>query len=298
MNKQQILRYVWLADTLRAHRRLTKERLNQLWMKSELSDGNPLPDRTFYHYRRAVEEIFKIEIGCNSQGEYFIVENDEGGRSGMTDWLLDSFAINTLLADSSDIAGRVEVEEVPSAREFLPAVINAMRGGKSVIFDYAGFNRSMIERGIEFLPYFLKRYKQRWYMAGVRVKSGDIRTYALDRVKAMRPGEKSYELPADASAADIFGDIIGITSSKADARTVRLRATRTQAKYFRALPFHTSQKEELTADDHSEFTYRLKLNYELVHELVGLGDAVEVLEPKELRIMVAEELKKALKQYE
>ena len=298
MNKNLIARYIWLVDAISTHGKLTRERINKLWMRSSIGDGNPLPERTFYHYRRAIEEIFKIEIGCNRQGEYYIEKGNGGTTAGMTDWLLDSFAVNSLLADSPDIADRIEIEEVPSAREFLPIVINAMREKAAIKFDYAGFNRSMTERGIEFHPYFLKRYKQRWYMIGFRLKSNDLRTYALDRVKAMETTGRSFTLPEGLTVSDLFGSIIGVTSSKAEERTVRLKATRTQAKYFRALPLHRSQEEELTDTDYSIFKYRLKLNYELVHELLGLGDGVKVIEPKELQMMVTNEMKKALAQYD
>lgn len=296
MNKNLITRYIWLVDMLRTYGKLTREKINELWRGSNLGDGNPLPERTFYHYRRSVEEIFNIEIACNSLGEYYI--DGDNAPSGLTDWLLDSFAVSNLLADSSEVADRVEIEEVPSAREYLQPVINALRERVGIRFDYAGFNRSRMERNIEFFPFYLKRYKQRWYMLGLRTKSGDLRTYALDRVKAMESTGVKYKFPDDIDIQKVFGNIIGITSSKAQVRTVKLQADRTQAKYFRALPLHHSQKEELVHDDFSVFSYRLQLNYELVHEIMGLGDNVKVLEPRELQLMVASELKKAWAQYE
>lgn len=297
MNKNLIARYIWLADALSSHGKLTRAQLNDLWLKSNVGDGNPLPERTFYHYRRAVEEIFKVEIACNSRGEYYVERGADRASNGMTDWLLDSFAINNLLADSPDIADRIEIEDVPSAREFLPAVIKSLREGIAIRFDYAGFNRSVTEKGIEFHPYFLKRYKQRWYMIGRKTKSGELRTYALDRVKAVEPTGEHFVIPAGLTVGEVFGSVLGVTTSKADERIVRLRATRTQAKYLRALPLHRSQVEEITGEDYSVFRYKLKLNYELVHELMGLGDGVRVMEPRELRIMVTNELRKALDQY-
>lgn len=298
MNRTLIARYIWLVDTLTTHGRLTREEINRLWILSNLSDGNPIPERTFYHYRRAIEEIFKIDIACNRRGEYYIERGSEGESNGMTDWLLDSFAVNNLLAEAPDIADRIEIEEVPSAREFLPSVLSAVREGRALRFDYAGFNRSMTERGIEFHPYFLKRYKQRWYMIGLKVKSSDLRTYALDRVKAVEQTGETFDLPEGLTLAGLFGNLVGVTSSKAEERTVRLKTTRTQAKYFRALPLHRSQKEELTGEDYSVFSFRLKLNYELVHELMSVGDGVKVLEPRELQVMVTNELRKALDRYE
>lgn len=298
MNKNLIARYIWLVDILNTHGVLTRAQINQLWERSSLSDGNPMPERTFYHYRRAIEEIFNIEISCNSRGEYYINSKSGGQANGMTDWLLDSFAVNNLLAEAPDLADRIEIEEVPSAREFLPIIINSLRERATIRFDYAGFNRSMTEKGIEFQPYFLKRYKQRWYMIGKKVSGNDLRTYALDRIKGVETTDDHFTLPEDLTLSQLFGNILGVTSSKADERTVRLKATRTQAKYFRALPLHRSQEEELTGPDYSIFRYRLKLNYELVHELMSLGDGVKVLEPRELQLMVSNELQKALKQYD
>ncbi|MDE6336198.1 MAG: WYL domain-containing protein, partial [Muribaculaceae bacterium] len=70
-----------------------------------------------------------------------------------------------------------------------------------------------------------------------------------------------------------------------------------QAKYFRALPLHPSQQETIH-DDYSIFTYQLKLNYELAHEILALGDAVKVLDPPELKAMVITQLHAALNQYD
>lgn len=298
MNSNLISRYIWLVDTLSTYGRLSRQQISKLWKKSYLSNGEELPERTFFHYRRAIEEIFKIEIGCDGRGEYYIDKESMQANRGLTSWLLDSFAVGNILSGSEDISSRVEIEAVPSAREFLPQIVNALRERLKIRFDYAGFNRSRTERGIDFEPYFLKRYKQRWYMLGYREKDKAMRTYALDRIKGLVVTGAKFDFPEDLTLADAFGNILGVTSTKADIRTVKLQTTRTQAKYFRALPLHHSQTEELTGEDYSIFSFRLQLNYELVHEILGLGDSVKVLEPKELRLMVVTELKKTLSLYE
>lgn len=296
MNSNLISRYIWLVDLLNRYGKLTRSQINKYWLRSQISDGNPLPERSFFHYRRAIEKIFHIEINCNRQGEYYINASTSKSNSRVTNWLLDSYAINSAFEESPAAANRIEVEDVPSARQWLPNILEAIRNSECISFTYAGFNRSRAEAGILFRPYFLKRYKQRWYMAGLREKTNDIRTYALDRITACTLLDRKFEVPDDLTAEDLFGNIIGITSSKADVRTVKLRATPMQAKYFRALPLHPSQQEEI-ADGYSIFSFQLKLNYELVHEIMSLGDAVTVLEPRELKIMVATELQKALEPY-
>lgn len=296
MPRDLIGRYVWIVDTLMRYERLTRQQLNKLWLRSMLSHGEEIPERTFFHYRRAIEDNFHIDINCDSQGRYYIERDGSRQGKALTNWMLDSYAVSNAIKGSETPMDRVEIEDVPSAREFLPVVLDAIRLNHKIDFTYAGFNRSRAEYGIRFQPYFLKRYKQRWYMVGLREKSGDIRTYALDRVKTMIVIDEKFVKMPDVDLEDLFGNVLGVTSSKAEVRNVRLQATLKQAKYFRALPLHHSQCEELH-DQYSIFSYKLKLNYELVHEIMALGDAVKVLDPPELRTMVATELRRALDQY-
>lgn len=296
MARDLISRYIWIVDTLNRYGHLSREEIDRLWMRSSLSDGNPIPARTFYHYRRSIEENFHITIKCNSSGEYYIDMGGEGMNNTLVNWLLDSYAVNSAMKESKAPAEMVLVEDVPSARDYLQAVLDAIGSKERIVFTYAGFNRSRPEEGIEFQPYFVKRYKQRWYMIGKKEKGGDLRTYALDRVRELKPLGSNFETPEELNPAEMFAHTVGITLSKAPARIVKIKASPTQAKYFRALPFHHSQQEEV-ADGYSVFTYRLRLNYELVHEILSFGSEVTVLSPRELVVMVTSELRKSLEAY-
>lgn len=297
MTRDLFSKYVWIVDTLMRNEKLSREDFNRLWERSSVSDGKPMAERTFYHYRRSIEENFHIDINCNSRGEYYIDRRSINRNRALTNWLLDSYAVNGAISEAAIGSDRVEVEDVPSAREFLPTVLQAIQKSCKVCFTYAGFSHSRPEKDIIFAPYFVKRYKQRWYMLGYKEQSRDIRTYSLDRVRAMVITDQKFDLPADETADKYFGHILGVTTSKAPVRRVELRVTPRQAKYLRALPLHASQEEEEIHDDYSIFTYELKLNYELVHELIAFGDAVKVLNPPELRVMVTEALRAALEQY-
>ena len=297
MARDVISRYIWLIDTLTRYKRLSRARINQLWIRSSLSDGNPIPDRTFFHYRRAIEEIFNIEISCDKNGDYYIERDENDQNERLTNWLLDSYAVNSALREASATGSSIAVEDVPSAREFLPMILEAISETEKIEFTYAGFNRSRPEKGILFRPYFVKRYKQRWYMVVLKESADAIRTYALDRIKEMRLLDETFEIPEGVNHSSLFDNVIGVTSSKAPVRVVKLMAEPTQAKYFRALPFHASQQEEIH-DRFSVFTFRLKLNYELVHEILSLGAAVKVIQPRELVVMVTQELEKALSLYD
>lgn len=297
MAQDLISRYIWLIDTLTRYGKLSRADINKLWMRSSLSNGQPMPERSFFHTRRAIEQNFHIDISCNSRGEYYIEQGANKNNKAFTNLLLDSIAVSNSLKEGQLSAERIDVEEVPSAREFLSPVIDAVRNNEKISFTYAGFNRSRAEKEIVFCPYFIKRYKQRWYMVGLREKSHDIRTYALDRVKELRLLNETFTLPDDTGIDSIFGNIIGVTSSKADVKKVTLRVSPTQAKYLRALPLHPSQREEAVHDEFSIFTYDLKLNYELVHEILSYGDSVSVVAPPELKAMVVTQLTATLEHY-
>lgn len=295
MAKDKISCYIWIVDTILKHGRISKKDLNELWMRSSYSGGNPMADRTFYKYRRGIEDTFSIEIICDSDGSYRIDSNESPYVRQFAEWTLNNSAATNVMQELGTSSGRVEIEDIPSAREFLPIVSQAMSKNHKIVFTYAGFARSRPEVGILFCPYFLKLYKQRWYMFGEK-DGGGLRTYALDRVTEMEVTSLKFKMPRGIRMEDHFGSIVGITSSHARVRDVMIQTTSTRAKYLRALPLHHSQEEEVH-DFYSIFRYKLKLNYELISELMAMGPDVTVIAPRELQVMLIERLRNTLANY-
>lgn len=298
MNGNLLNKYIWLTDLLLRYKKLTLQEINRLWMLSSLSQGEPLARRTFFHYRRGIEETFRVEIKCNTAFEYYIEQSESAQDRAVMNLMLNSFAAGSMLGEAGDTAGgRIVVEDVPSAREFLPSAVEAIRKCAKIRFTYAGFSRSRPEENILFRPYFVRLYKQRWYMIGLKESAGEIRTYALDRVKELVLTPDNFEMPDDADPKTFFQHLVGITQSKAEVRHVMLRTDPRQAKYLRTMPLHDTQRE-IVNDGYSIFTYEVKLNYELVHEIIAMGPAARVVAPKELQLMVTDELRRTLDLYE
>lgn len=125
MSRDLFSRYIWLIDTIKRYGALTREQINQLWIRSSFSNGEPMPRRTFYAYRNAIEELFKVNIECNpSTFEYFIAHDDEHHESVMN-WLLNSASIGNLLNDARDIGDKIFLENVPSARQHLSIAVDS-----------------------------------------------------------------------------------------------------------------------------------------------------------------------------
>ena len=289
--------YLWLVDTIRRYGRITLEELSRQWQLSPLSGGEPLARRTFHTWRNAAEELLDVSIACNrSTYEYYIEETGDGQRT-IQDWLLDSMALSDALRSAGDIASRIVLENVPSAREHLPMIVDALKQNIRIRFAYKAYTRALRTTGIVLEPYFVKIFKQLWYVIGFNVKDGKIKTYALDRMSdlTLLAGE-TFEMPTDFSPAAFFADCFGITTNQNEPKHIVLRVEPTQAKYFRALPLHPSQHEEVH-DTYSVFHYQMRITYDLREELLSHGSDIEVLQPPELKLQICTELKKALDNY-
>ncbi|MDE7141686.1 MAG: WYL domain-containing protein, partial [Muribaculaceae bacterium] len=159
------------------------------------------------------------------------------------------------------------------------------------------YTRVNTTQGVEIEPYFIRIYRQLWYVTGRNTADGKTKTYSLDRMKNLTIGTERFPLPPDADPEVYFQDAIGIMVTRGEPREVRLKATARQAKYLRALPLHASQREEV-GDRHSLFTYRLLLTPELVSEIISRGPEITVISPPELKAMVKDQLTAALSNYD
>ncbi len=299
MARNLVNRYVWLVDTISRYGRITFKDLNKAWMRSSISQGKPLARRTFFHYRDGVEDMFDINIQCDKATfEYYIADSAESSNALLQSWLVDSVSMSGMLSNAHDISERIMLENVPSAREHLPVVIEAMKQNRRIRFSYKSYTRSKPTDGIVLESYFVKIFKQLWYVIGLNVKDGQVKTYALDRMSKLNLMQDTFEMPADVNPSEFFKDCFGIITNRNEAKRIVLRVEPTQAKYFRALPLHSSQREEEVHDNYSVFSYKMRITYDLKEELMSHGASIEVLEPNELKALISNELQQALKNYQ
>ncbi len=298
MARNMISRYLWLVDTISHYGRITLKDLNKAWLRSEISEGKPLARRTFFHYRDGVEEMFDINIQCDkSTFEYYI--DDKGGENSarLRSWLMDSVSMSGMLSGAHSISGRIILENVPSARQHLPVIIDALKQNHRIGFSYKSYTRSRPTDGIVLEPYFIKIFKQLWYVIGRNVKDKQIKTYSLDRMSHLNMLPDVFTMPENVNPSEFFKDCFGIITNRNSAKRIVLRVEPTQAKYFRALPLHHSQQEAVH-DNYSIFSYKMRITYDLKEEIMSHGASIEVLEPQELKLLIRTELEQALKNYQ
>lgn len=296
MIQEQLNKYIWVLDTIGRYKRLTREGLDNLWKKSKFSRGEGLPRRTFYNYRQAIEEIFGIEILYDpATFEYYLNEPEQSGGASITDWLLNSASTNMVLSDSKDIATRILLEDVPSARAHLSTVLEAIKENHPIEFDYAPYTRVNASKDVTLEPYFMNLFKQRWYVTG-RTADDKIKTYALDRIVRLHIQPSTFSIPDDFNTADYTRNAFGVIFSQGQVHDIELKVDSYRAKYLRTLPLHHSQSETIH-DGFSLFHYKLRITPDLISEILSMGPAVTVLKPAELKSMIIESLTKTLDNY-
>lgn len=296
MANDTITRCVWLVDTIRRFGKITRHQLEEAWIRSPLSEGKRLSRRTFCNHREMAEELFNVNIECDpTTFEYYIKEGSVNGGS-ITNWLLDSVTMNDVLVDAKEITNRIFVENIPSAREFLSLVIDGLKEKHPISFDYHPYTRSLPTKGLVIEPYFLKLFKQRWYMIGYVPEEDKVKTYALDRIKNAKLLPDVYEIDPTFDINGYFSYSYGIVVTQNEPREIVLKTNPKRAKYLRALPFHDSQRE-IVSDDYSIFAYYMRITDDFVAELLSYGPEITVMEPPELRAMVVKSLRESLQNY-
>lgn len=289
-------RYVWIVDTLRHYGSLTRDELNRLWVKSPLSDGQPIPRRTFYTYRNAIEELFKISIDINPSTYEYSIDTPDDHNDSVVSWLLNSASIGSMLNDARDVSDRIFLEEVPSARQFMPPVLQALKGNNTLRISYHPYTRTLPTTDIYIEPYFLKIFKQRWYVTGRNVNDNRIKTYALDRITEAAIMPTHFNVPDDFCPREYFASSYGIIFDEGTVRRVAIKVDQRQAKYFRSVPLHHTQ-QEIIHDSFSIFYYDIKITPDFVQELLSHGSRITVLQPVELRTIIVDSLQRTLDNY-
>ena len=285
MAKDLFNRYIWLVDTIYRADGITFEEINEKWLRNSMSEGLDLPLKTFHNHRKAIEDMFDINIVCDKRGgyKYYIENADDMEKGGVRTWLLNTFAVNNLINESHHLKRRIVFEQIPSGQNFLTPVIEAMRDGMSIEIKYKSFWRQD-EYTTDVEPYFVKVFKQRWYLIARNKIKDAIRIYALDRIHALSQTGNAFVMPKDFSPEEYFYNSFGIISQdNCPPEIVELKVYGTQKEYFRTLPLHHSQEEVENADGYSIFRYYLSPTYDFIQEILSHGCEVEVLSPQHLR---------------
>lgn len=230
--------------------------------------------------------ILGVNIECRLKGGYrYYISNPEClSEGGLVRWLLDTYSTANTLSQSIQLKDRILVEEIPSNRNYLTDIIEAMKNNHVVTLTYKSFiHGSSHTFSVE--PYSLKMFQKRWYLLAKNLVDNNLRIYGLDRLENFEETKEHFTMPKNFDANTYFSSFYGIvTDETIPLQRIVVRANRQHQHYLRSLPLHPTQKEIFTCKDYADFELTLRPTYDFIMELLSFGAMIEVMEPQSLRL--------------
>ncbi len=302
MPLNQTNKLVWIANTIHSARKITFEELNSRWIEDDdISRGKPMLKRTFIKWKWAILDTFGLNIECEKTAPYrYYIDNDEDLRQGnIENWLLDTYSVSNSLSGSKSVKDRIILEDVPSGREYLDPIINAMKKNRFIHIVYYNYWRED-EREHYLMPLCVKLFRQRWYMVGRKWPANEDRVFCLDRIRDFRLSSHSFEYPEDFKPKEFFDGCFGVITEKScKIEEVVLKVSAGQANYLRDLPMMPGEAQHETErnEEYSIFKLRVRPSFDFQQELLWNRDEMEVLEPFWLRKEMAGIIKRMWDKY-
>lgn len=283
--------YIWLLNTI-ARGPISRAAIDEKWAHANANEYKQdyLPESNFHRWKSTIEMLFRVSIKCNAYNEYYIEEASDIRGADLRSRLLNLMSVDGLLKDSKELSDQILFEPVPSGEKFLAPIIEAMRDKCVLQMTYQGFGKPC-PHTFPIEPYCLKMFKQRWYVLVYAPDIDQMRVYGLDRILAIEPTKKKFQLPDNFDAEAYFKDAYGVTvlDEQQQPQKIVISISDDQAHYLRTLPLHPSQKEIEPINGYPAFSFYVYPSEEFCQELFKYGSDLEVHEPKSLRNYFAQD---------
>lgn len=201
--------------------------------------------------------------------------------------------------DSQDqLQKRIKVEPIGARKfdlTFFQAVGSALLKRKRIVINYIGRAKNDLTTR-EISPQRLIYYKDNWYLDAWCHLKGDIRSFSVDAIKQVEISEtKAIDIP-EAKLNEELASGYGIFAGK-DIKWATLKFTPERARWTASEKWHPKQIGRFLDDG----SYELKVPYskepEFIIDIMKYGSDVEVIDPKDLRKKIQENLINTLRNY-
>jgi predicted DNA-binding transcriptional regulator YafY len=194
--------------------------------------------------------------------------------------------------------GFIHFRKVPEIKgtQYLERMIRSIEGKQVLRIYYHPYYEDKPYFN-EVHPYLLKEHGFRWYLVGLNEFKGELRTYALDRIRDLQEVPVKPYVEPDFDSADYFKYAIGIIAPRGTPPVIKIAVQKTQAQYLISQPWHESQNIVEENEQQVVFSFRVHPTYEFKSLLLALGKDGKVLSPARLRDEIREELGAMLSHY-
>lgn len=137
-------------------------------------------------------------------------------------------------------------------------------------------------------PYHLKQFNSRWFLlCAVQDREEAVSNLALDRILYIKPWKHEF-MATEIDFTTWFCDIVGVSrNDNMPLEQIVLKVNNRRYPYIETKPF--SERQRIIAHDSETHTiiFPIRVNNELVSELLSFGADVEIMQPKHLRDRIA-----------
>lgn len=179
-------------------------------------------------------------------------------------------------------------------RETIQVLNDAVLSRRTLKMRYrTGRTGAISSRGLD--PYRVWYQSGGLYVVGFDHKSAEIRTFAVDRIRALEAGTQRFARDSTFDFDTYLGGSFGVIAEPAT--RVRIRFDRRWATYIEERIWHRSQRITKRTGGKLELEMHVGGIVELRTWILSFGSGAEVLEPASLRDEVLTELRAALSRY-
>lgn len=276
------------------------------FMKSEAgyyAEIEAIPEGKKYYYRYADRDFSINSSPLNSteaeqlKNAIAVLQRFEGSPefewvNELTPLLNDKFGLKDENKKVMEFDSNIDY----TGHQYITPIFNAIINEVPLNISYQPFGREASK--MDFHPYYLKQYNNRWFAFGENEDyPGSITNLALDRVSEINGCQIKYR-KSTLDWEEYFDDIIGVSKPRdAQSEEVQLLFTPEQSPYIQTKPLHLTQKHKEQKDGSLLVKLDVIPNYELVMKILSFGEKVKVLAPETLVIMVKERIRLASSQY-
>lgn len=306
--------YSWLISLLEQKHRTLAEIIDKWRDATANSENEELDQRTFHRYRENILSLFGVSVLCNRHNGYrYYVKRDPVENNKVTEWMLSSVRLASL-GDKLKNNNKVMLDTPPYNSEYLDDVLEAIDKQYLLKFKYVtAFGK---ESDFVLQPAFVRYFKQRWYVIGVKMKGegedgakadeeNEVRCLPFDRISFLDLIRKKHPLSKKMkeflTPENYYEDCFGIYHMEdVPVEDIRIRVFYPEYNYIEEVPLHESQRKVKEYKDglYREYTLRLRPTRDFLQELLWHGRGITVLKPESLRLQMIDILKKMTESYE
>lgn len=261
-----------------------QEKMFQLFERKDIQGS--YSKRTFQRDLKIIRDTYGIDIRCNKRTDLYEKNIEES--SSIKKNMLGIFNMVNAFQFSSELEGIVFFDDRKAeGTEHLSKLVKAIKGNSIIRFKHhKGWKKTDQFREVK--PLALKEIKYSWYLIGLNEKD-ELRNFGLDRIFELEFAGRKFTRPPDLNLKSYYNNVFGILNDKnLPVETIQLSFTIEQGNYIKSMPIHPSQEIIEENEERLLIGLKLKINHELISEILSYGNQVKVIKPESLKKRIVE----------